>query len=60
MELDSNYKINNSGYSNMGVLIKAIEVQKRDAIAILESADELTKKSIAQKTGMGNNIDLLA
>lgn len=60
MEIDSNTKINTSGYDQMGVMIKAIEVQKRDAIAILEKTDELTKQYIALKTGIGNNIDILA
>jgi hypothetical protein len=39
---------------------KAVEVQERQILKILESAQEQTNAVSAQKTGIGNNINITA
>ena len=39
---------------------KALQVQERDVMKILESTNEQLKQTTAQKTGIGQNINLMA
>ncbi len=41
-------------------LKKSMEVQERSVLKVLESADEQSKQMSAQKTGMGNSLNLTA
>jgi len=40
------------------VIKKATEVQERQILKTLESASEQSKQTTAQKTGVGNNINI--
>ncbi len=40
------------------VMKKAVEVQEKQVLKVLESANEQSKQVTAQKTGVGNNINL--
>jgi len=42
----------------LNVLKKAEEVQERDVLKVLESANQQSQQVTAQKTGIGNNINL--
>lgn len=37
---------------------KATEVQEREILKVLESANEQSQKVTAQKTGIGNNLNI--
>ncbi|NCO00306.1 MAG: hypothetical protein GW906_00550 [Epsilonproteobacteria bacterium] len=39
---------------------KAMDVQAQSVLSILDSASEQSKQMTAQKTGMGNNLNLTA
>ena len=41
-------------------LKKATEVQERQILKVLESASEQSQKVSAQKTGLGNNLNISA
>ena len=40
------------------VIEKAIEIQEQQIVKVLDSANEQSKEVTAQKTGMGNNINI--
>lgn len=40
------------------VMKKATEVQERQILKVLESATEQSKQVAAQKTGLGNNLNI--
>ncbi|MEA2091516.1 MAG: hypothetical protein U9O83_04010 [Campylobacterota bacterium] len=40
------------------VMKKATEVQEQQVLKVLESANEQSKEVAAQKTGMGNNLNI--
>jgi len=42
------------------VMKKAQDVQEQQVLKVLESATEQSKQTTAQKTGIGNNINLTA
>ena len=55
--------VSNSGNTEMSaiqvdVLKKAIDVNQREALKIIESAVEDTKKVSAQKTGIGKHLNI--
>lgn len=52
----------NTHTSSTGVeaLKKSIDVQERQALKILESANEQAKEAAAQKTGLGTHLNILA
>lgn len=37
---------------------KATEVQERQILKVLESANEQSKQTVAQKTGLGNHLNI--
>lgn len=37
---------------------KATETQERETLKVLESVNEESQKDVAQKTGLGNNLNL--
>jgi len=53
-----------SGTGSVGVQVevmkKAQEVQEQQILKVLESVSEQSKQMTAQKTGIGNNINLTA
>lgn len=57
MEISSS---NTPTQSSTGVeaIKKATEVQEKQIVNILESANEQSQKEVAQKTGLGNNLNL--
>ena len=40
------------------VMKKAAEVQERQILKVLESATEQSKQAVAQKTGLGNHLNI--
>ncbi len=46
--------------SGTSPIVKAVEVQEKQVEKIIESANEQSKIADAQKTGMGNSINLIA
>ncbi len=57
MEVSSS---NTATQSSVGVeaIKKATEIQERDVLKVLESAKEASQKDVAQKTGLGTNLNL--
>ncbi len=49
-----------TGSTQIEALKKSMEVQERSVLKVLESANEQSKQVTAQKTGMGNNINISA
>lgn len=49
-----------SGSTQVDALKKSINVQERAVQQVIESATEQSKQVAAQKTGMGNGVDLTA
>lgn len=47
-----------SGAVQVETMKKAIEVQEKQVLQILEGAAEQSKQVTAQKTGVGNNINI--
>lgn len=52
--------VSSTGSSSVAidVMKKATEVQERQVLKVLESATEQSKQVTAQKTGMGNSINI--
>lgn len=48
------------GSTQIEALKKSMDVQERSVLKVLESANEQSKQVTAQKTGMGNNLNLTA
>ena len=46
------------GSTQVEALKKSIDVSQRAALKVLESASEQSKQVTAQKTGVGNNINI--
>ena len=51
---------NVQGSTQIEALKKAIDVQEQSVVKVLESANEQSKQVTAQKTGMGNSLNLTA
>ena len=49
---------NGSVSAQVEVMKKATEVQEKQVLKILEGASEQSKQMTAQKTGMGNSINI--
>jgi soluble cytochrome b562 len=49
-----------SSSTQVEALKKSIDVQEKSVLKVLESANEQSKEVTAQKTGMGNNLNLTA
>lgn len=49
-----------SGNTQIETMKKAVEVQERQILKVLESAQEQTKVMNAQKTGIGNGLNITA
>jgi hypothetical protein len=49
-----------SGGTQIDAMKKAVEVQERQILKVLESAQEQTKVMSAQKTGIGNGLNITA
>ncbi len=57
MDVSSSSNIEQSS-TQTEALKKSIEVQEKQVLKVLESANEQSKEVTAQKTGMGNNINI--
>ena len=49
-----------SGFGQADIIKKSLDVQEQQVTKILESAAEQSKQVTAQKTGVGNNVNLTA
>lgn len=49
-----------TGQTQIEALKKSMEVQERSVLKVLESANEQSKQVTAQKTGIGNNLNISA
>jgi len=47
-----------SGLGQTDIIKKSIDVQEQQVLKILESASEQSKQMTAQKTGIGNSINI--
>jgi len=56
----SSSKNSTVGSAQVEAIKKAVDVQERAILKTLESANEQSKEVTAQKTGVGNNINLTA
>lgn len=45
--------------THIEVMKKATETQEQQVLKVLESADEQPQKVVAQKTGLGNNLNMI-
>ena len=57
MDVSSSSNVEQSS-TQTEALKKSIEVQEKQVLKVLESASEQSKEVTAQKTGMGNNINI--
>ena len=57
MDVSSSSNVEQSS-TQTEALKKSIEVQEKQVLKVLESANEQSKEVTAQKTGMGNNINI--
>ncbi len=60
MDVSSSTAANVNSSTQVEVLKKAIDVQEKSVLKVLESANEQSKQVTAQKTGMGNNLNFTA
>ncbi len=62
MEISSSTNASNTSASSVGVEAqkKAQDVQERQVLKILDSANEQSQQVTAQKTGVGSNLNLSA
>lgn len=49
-----------AGVGQADIIKKSIDVQEQQVLKVLESASEQSKQTTAQKTGIGNSINLTA
>lgn len=45
--------------THIEVMKKAMETQEQQVLKVLESANEQSQKVVAQKTGLGNNLNMV-
>ena len=57
MEVQSSPEIA-SGLGQADIIKKSIDVQEQQVLKVLESATEQSKQVTAQKTGIGNSINI--
>ena len=58
MDVSSSTTIPAQTSTGTDALTKAVEVQEQQVLKVLESANELSQETTAQKTGMGKNINI--
>jgi CTP-dependent riboflavin kinase len=60
MEVSSSTNVNTDiNSAQMSPLKKSLDVAEQSAMKIIESATEQSKEITAQKTGMGNNLNIM-
>ncbi|MFA6191946.1 MAG: putative motility protein [Sulfurimonas sp.] len=60
MDVSSSTAANVNSSTQVEVLKKAMDVQEKTVLKVLESANEQSKQVTAQKTGVGSNLNLTA
>jgi len=58
MEVSSSTQNTSSGVGQADILKKAQDVQKQQIEKIIENAQEQSKEMVAQKTGVGQNLNI--
>ena len=58
MEVSSSTQSTSSGVGQTDILKKAQDVQKQQIEKIIENAQEQSKEVIAEKTGVGKNLNI--
>jgi len=58
MEVSSSGSSNQSSSVGVEALKKSIDVQERQVLKVLESSADQAQKVAAQKTGLGNNLNI--
>ena len=58
--MDVSSSTQSSGVGQVDIMKKAQDVQAQQVLKVLEGASEQSKQMTAQKTGMGNSINLTA
>ncbi|MDO8453887.1 MAG: hypothetical protein Q7S59_04895 [Sulfurimonas sp.] len=60
MDVSSSTAGSANSSTQVEALKKAIDVQEKSVLKVLDSANEQAKQVTAQKTGVGNNLNLTA
>lgn len=60
MDVSSSTQASQGASTQVEALKKSIDVQEQTVLKVLESANDQSKQVTAQKTGMGNGINLTA
>ena len=58
MDISSSTTTDINSAQQVDVLKKSMDIQEKQALKVLESVNEQSKEVTAQKTGIGNNINI--